>query len=142
MRKALLVFLCLAWAPTAAFGQDEQMVQRLADRFAEALNKGDAALAADFYTEDALVLPPGTEMIRGREAIQSFWQEGLATIEDITLTTVNVEPLGGDALLEIGEFRFTAKGEQPQQVNGKYVVVLRKQGDEWKIASDIWNMNQ
>ena len=31
---------------------------------------------------------------------------------------------------------------QPQEVTGKYVVVWRKINDQWKLATDIWNMNK
>jgi ketosteroid isomerase-like protein len=37
--------------------------------------RGDAAALAGMYTEDASLLPPGAEMIRGRAAIQAFWGE-------------------------------------------------------------------
>jgi ketosteroid isomerase-like protein len=31
------------------------------------------------------------------------------------------------------------KGQTPQEVTGKYVVVWEKVGTEWKLAVDIWN---
>jgi hypothetical protein len=34
------------------------------------------------------------------------------------------------------------KGQSPQNVAGKYVVVWEKVGTEWKNTSDIWNMDK
>jgi ketosteroid isomerase-like protein len=34
------------------------------------------------------------------------------------------------------------KGQQRQQVVGKYVVVWQKVGNEWKLATDIWNTDK
>jgi ketosteroid isomerase-like protein len=46
------------------------------------------------YTEDAYLLPPGTETVKGRAAIQTFWTNAAAAIGDLKLTTVNVKPSG------------------------------------------------
>jgi hypothetical protein len=37
-------------------------------------NAGDIASVAALYTEDAVVLPPGADMVEGRSAIQAFWK--------------------------------------------------------------------
>src|SRR5260370_27709557 len=55
------------------------------------------------YTADARILPPGGEMIAGREKIKEFWQgaaEGL-NVASVQLATVAVEELG-DMAYEIG----------------------------------------
>ena len=43
------------------------------------------------------------------------------------------------AAREIGTFSLRTKGEKPQEVAGKYVVVWEKDGNDWKLAADIWN---
>jgi ketosteroid isomerase-like protein len=40
--------------------------------FVEAFNRGDLAAAMGVYTEDATILPPNAEMMKGREAITAF----------------------------------------------------------------------
>ena len=57
----------------AARAQDVGSIQALNDKWDAAFNKGDAAALAAMYAEDAYVLPPGAEMVRGRAAIQDFW---------------------------------------------------------------------
>jgi uncharacterized protein (TIGR02246 family) len=122
--------------------QDKATIQSLNDQFTRAFNTGDIAAVAAHYTEDATVLPPGTEMVMGRNAILTFWKSAAEQIDDIKLTAVDVKPLGSTAAREIGTFSLQIKGPQPQEVTGKYVVVWEKVGGEWKLATDIWNTNQ
>ncbi|WP_246776905.1 DUF4440 domain-containing protein [Microvirga sp. VF16] len=102
----------------------------------------DAAAVAALYTEDAVILPPGGEMMKGRRAIQVFWKGAAEQLGDGKLTTVDVKPLGSEAVREIGTFTFRTKGAQPQEITGKYVVVWEKVGSDWKLATDIWNTNK
>jgi uncharacterized protein (TIGR02246 family) len=121
--------------------QDKATIQKLIDAFAEAFNRGDTASMATMYTEDAYLLPPQTDIMRGRAAIQQFWQAASEQIGDMKLTIVDVEPLGSDAAREIGTVTAKTKGQPQQEVVGKYVVVWRKVGNDWKLATDIWNFN-
>jgi hypothetical protein len=63
--------LCLS---VPAVAQDKATIQSLNDKFAQAFNAGDAAGLATLYTEEAVILPPGAEMMKGRTAIQAFWK--------------------------------------------------------------------
>jgi uncharacterized protein (TIGR02246 family) len=131
--------LCL---PVSATAQDRPTIQNLNDQFAKAFNTGDIAAVAAHYTEDAVVLPPGAEMVMGRDAILTFWKSAAEQISDIKLTAVDVKPLGDNAAREIGTFSLRTKGAQPQQITGKYVVVWEKVETDWKLATDIWNTNK
>jgi uncharacterized protein (TIGR02246 family) len=125
-----------------AMAQDKATIQKLADDFAQAFNKGDFAAVAAMYTEDATVLPPGSPMIKGRSAIQSFWTQAGQSMGNAKLTTVDVKPMGPDWAREIGTFSLMTKGQQSQEVTGKYVVVLQKVGSDWKLFTDIWNADK
>ena len=128
--------------PVSAIAQDKATIQSLNDQFTRAFNAGDIAAVAAHYTEDAVVLPPGAEMVLGRNAILTFWKSAADQIGDIKLTAVDVKPLGSNAAREIGTFSLRTKGAQSQQVTGKYVVVWEKVGGDWKLATDIWNTNK
>ena len=138
---ALLTATCLCLT-VSAMAQDKATIQSLNDQFTRAFNARDIAAVAAHYTEDATVLPPGAEMVLGRNAILTFWKSAADQIGDIKLTAVDVKPLGSNAAREIGTFSLRTKGAQSQQVTGKYVVVWEKVGGEWKLATDIWNMNK
>ncbi len=137
----LLAATCLC-LPVSAMAQDKAAIQNLNDQFAKSFNTGDIAAVAAHYTEDAVVLPPGAEMVLGRNAILTFWKAATEQIGDLKLTAVDVKPLGSDAAREIGTFSLRTRGSQPQQVTGKYLVVWEKAGGDWKIATDIWNTNK
>jgi len=125
-----------------ALAQDKATIQSLSDQFARAFNVGDAAAVAALYTEDAVILPPGGEAMKGRSAIQAFWKDAAEQLGDGKLTTGDVKSLGNEAAREIGSFTFRTKGAQPQEITGKYVVIWEKVGKDWKLSTDIWNMNK
>jgi uncharacterized protein (TIGR02246 family) len=142
MRTAhLLVVTAIVWASPAA-AQSKADVQKLDDDLAVALNKADASAVAKFYGEDAVFLPPGAPMINGRDSIQKFWKDTLETIGDVKLVADDVEAFGPKAAQEIGHFSATTKGKDPQKVTGKYVILWRKAGRDWKIGTDIWNFDK
>ena len=122
--------------------EDKATIQSLNENFARAFNTGDFASMAANYLDDAVILPPGAEMMRGRSAIQAFWTSAGEMLSDLKLTAEDVQRLGNEAAREIGTFTAKAKGQPPQDIVGKYVVVWQKVGNAWKLATDIWNTNK
>lgn len=120
-----------------------QEIDRVNARFVEAFNRGDAAAAVQVYTEDATILPPGSGPIRGRQAIEQFWQTAMQTgIRAVALETMDLS-LGGDMAAEIGRATLTIQPEGGQQMTdtAKYVVVWKQDAGGWRWAIDIWNSN-
>ena len=142
MRKFALAATLLLAGVAPGFSQDKAAVQELTDKWAAAFNEGDAAAVAALYTEDAYLLAPDMEITQGRDGIQKFWQGGIEQLSDMKLTVVDVKLLGENALREVGTFTAKTKGDQPQEVSGKYVNIWEKVGDEWKLATDIYNVNK
>jgi len=71
-----------------------------------------------------------------------MWKSIAEQVGDPKLATVDVKLLGPSAAREIGTFSLKTKGSDPKSVTGKYVVVWEKEGNEWKLAADIWNDGQ
>ena len=117
-------------------------IAKLNDAWAAAFNKGDAQAVAAMYAEDAYVLPPGSDIVKGRSAIEAFWRQAAQQMTDAKLTTLDVLPLGRNAAREIGTVSLKTKTQPPQEVVGKYAVVWRKIDGRWKLATDIWNANK
>jgi len=110
-------------------------------KFAEGLRKGDAAGVAALYTEDAVLLPPNCEMVRGRQGIKEFWGAAIQMgVKNGVLTTVEVSG-SGDMFHEMGKYtlKIEPKGQKPIEDKGKYIVVWKRTADGWKIHRDIWN---
>jgi uncharacterized protein (TIGR02246 family) len=137
------LLILLSFAPAMA-EQAAEAVDRANQQFEAAFNKGDAAAIGRLYVEKAVALPPGAAMVEGRAAIEKFWGGAIeGGIRNLSLKAVRVDALGEDAAREIGRFALDAPGQGGaiQHVEGKYVVLWRKEGDAWKLDTDIWNMN-
>ncbi|WP_292364200.1 MULTISPECIES: YybH family protein [unclassified Methanoculleus] len=110
-------------------------------RFSEGFLKGDAAITASVFAEDAVVFPPDTPMIQGREAIEEFWRTVMASgVKEVELTTIELSG-DGDFLHEKGTgiLRVRPPGGTPAEQKIKFVVVWKRTADGWKNLWDIWN---
>lgn len=142
MFRTTLIAGCLVMGVVPALAQDKASIEKLNNAWTAAFNKGDAAAVAALYTEDAYVLPPGADMVKGRAAIEGFWRQAAQQMGDAKLTTLDVQPLGPRAAREIGTVTLKTKSQPPQEITAKYAVVWRKVGGKWKLATDIWNTNK
>jgi uncharacterized protein (TIGR02246 family) len=113
-------------------------IRAVNDAFVAAFARSDAAGMAAVYTDDAEVLPPNSNLVSGRPAIQAFWQ-GVLNLGLKAAELKTVEVGGGDDLAyEVGTYRLMAEGNQVAD-HGKYVVVWKRKSGIWKIHRDIWN---
>ena len=142
MRRFTLLALCFGLLTTPALAQTTAQIQKLNDQWMAAFNKGDAAAVAAMYTIDAYVLPDGKEMVKGRPAIEALWKQQMAGATVEKITTFDVKPLGGNAAREIGTATMKTKAQPPHDVVVKYAVVWQKEGGQWKLLQDIWNMSE
>jgi uncharacterized protein (TIGR02246 family) len=141
----LMPFLTAAssvcWSADAETSEVRAAIEQAGARFSEAYASGDAKAVAAFYTEDAIAFPPGGEMVKGREAIRQMWQSTMDSgVKSLSFTVLDVGASGdlahetGTALLNIH-----AQGKEPTTASVKYVVVWKRQGNDWKLHRDIWN---
>jgi uncharacterized protein (TIGR02246 family) len=138
MREIALAFALVTWWMAPAFAQKAE-IEAANAKWIELFNKGDFAGVAALYTPDAAAFPPGSPVVRGRDAIGAMWKAMADKVGDPELTTLDVKPLGLAAVREMGTFSLKTKGANPQEVTGKYVVIWEKLGNDWQIAADIWN---
>ena len=108
------------------------------ENFMTAFSQGDAAGVAALYTENGQVLPPNSEFVTGKEAIQAFWQ----TIIDMGIKEINLEIIEvdghGNTAIEISKYTLRGDGEQVID-KGKYIVIWKKENGQWKLHRDIFN---
>jgi ketosteroid isomerase-like protein len=111
------------------------------ETFMAAFSRGDAAACAACYTEQGQVLPPNSDIITGKQAIQTFWQGAMHMgIAAAKLDTVEVEGRGNTAN-EVG--KYTLQGAEGQVLDtGKYIVIWQQEAGQWKIHRDIWNSSR
>jgi len=123
-------------------GADEQAIRQQVDHWLQLVKAKDAAGIAQLYVEDGAVMPPNAPIGKGHAAIQQTWTS-LMNTPGFNLT-FNPEQIvvssSGDMALDRGTYQLTvAPAGKPQNDTGKYVVVWRKVGNEWKAAADIFN---
>ena len=123
-------------------GADEQAIRGHVDHWLQLVKAKDAAGIAALYAEDGAVMPPNAPIGKGRAAIQQTWASMMRT-PGFGLTFVPeqiVVSSSGDMALDRGTYRLTIAPDGTTQTDtGKYVVVWRKIGSEWKAAADIFN---
>ena len=138
MRKTVLViaFLLALVAPAAA---QKAQIDAVNAKWMELFNKGDFAGIAELYTVDAVALPPGSPMVRGKAAIGAMWKGMAEQVGNPRVTALEVKRLGPATAREIGTFNLTTKGSSPKEISGKYLVLWERVRGQWKLASDIWN---
>ena len=123
-------------------GADEKAIRGQVDRWLQFLKAKDAAGIAALYAEDGAVMPPNAPIGKGRTEIQQTWASMMQT-PGFDLTFVPDQIIvssAGDMALDRGTYSLkVAPGGTAQTDTGKYVVVWRKIGGEWKAAADIFN---
>ena len=90
-------------------------------------------------------MPPNAPVGKGRAAIQQTWASMMGT-PGFDLTFVPEQIIvssSGDMALDRGTYKLAIAPKGTAQTDtGKYVVVWRKIGSEWKAAADIFNSDR
>ena len=107
-------------------------------KFMATFNSGDAAGVAALYTEEGQLLPPNAGFMKGKEAIQAFWQGAMDMgIAEARIYTLEVEA-HGDTAIEVSKYTLHAASGQELDA-GKFIVIWKQEGEQWKLHRDIFN---
>ena len=141
MRNALSLSVLFLLTSLSVFAQKDMKADIMAanQKFMDAFQKG-ATTMSSYYTADATLMPPSSEPIQGNAAIGTFWKGGHDSgVKRAKLETVEAE-MAGNQVIEIG--RYTLYGANDAQLDvGKYIVIWKQEGGQWKLHRDIWNTN-
>ena len=116
----------------------KETVQSWEDRYAAALSSPGARGCETFFAEDADLLPPGPDNVKGAAAIAPYWAAVAEHYHNVRLTTSDAAQLGPDYIREIGTYYAEPKAAGGANLSGKYVFIWKKVGSDWKIWTDIW----
>jgi uncharacterized protein (TIGR02246 family) len=120
---------------------DAEAVRKLTAEFVTAFNNKDLDTVLGFYTDAAVFMPPNRPLIRGRDALRSFYQDLLAK----GATDLRMDPadVGGQGTLSFqsGSFgiNYEPAGAPPTRDRGKYLFVMSKSTGAWKFDYTIWS---
>jgi uncharacterized protein (TIGR03067 family) len=123
----------------ASVGALRRIVDDCNRRAIEAFKKGDMLAVARGYADDATIYFPRGKSVRGREAIDRYWQ-GVKGAKDWKLETIEV---GGtrEAIYEVGKSTLTTEvGGKEHTYVCDYVVIWKREIDgSYRTHIDIFN---
>jgi uncharacterized protein (TIGR02246 family) len=108
--------------------------------FAAALNAGDVPAALELWSEEATMVAPSGQAVRGRDAIAGILETlvGNGTSVEIELSSLIA---AGDTAIATGELRMRARGQQEVQTATSVVVYSRGGDGCWRVAIDApWGL--
>ena len=132
---SVIVTLLAPFARTQ--GKTDPALDKLVVEFEAAFKAKDAAKVASFYAEDAVMMPPNEPSVKGRKAIEAHYanefKQGFTNL-DLNPTESAVS---GQQAFEAGTSSIVLPDGRTDK--GKYLVVYKRVGADWKLAYDIFN---
>jgi len=140
---AILFLAACATQPSSDFqsGDADAAIRANNAAFAAAMNSANIDGVMSAYADDAIVLPANSPAFKGKDAIKQFWS-GFMGMGALNLALFAEDVMQqGDLAVETGRYEasITPKGAGAIKDNGKYVVVWRKIGGQWKIVRDMFS---
>ena len=121
-----------------------QVVRLMCDAYAAAVNAGDSTAYRRLFTNEAIRIPPGSELERGPDAIQRGEQasddEGALKIVSTPLDVVQLSEDWIYALADVDGVFESHDGEQRSNFRATKAWLLQRQpSGEWLLARHMWN---
>jgi uncharacterized protein (TIGR02246 family) len=118
--------------------------EALSGTFAAAINSRDVSAALELWTDDATIIQPDGQMIRGRDAVGEALQALIEHGVTLEIVVANVFAAGATAVA-VGTLKMSgtdgagASFEQRSQS----VIIYSKEPDGWRLAIDApWGLPQ
>jgi ketosteroid isomerase-like protein len=124
-------------------------IEQVTIQLSAAFNARDAVALASLYTDTATLMPPNEPMVKGNSAILVWFEQALKRLGGIRLVPME-SGIFGEHAFQAGTFnvsaQLTTSSSAPNNAEfeqtGKYLLVLKSAGGQWKIHYDIWNVDQ
>lgn len=140
-----LVLRPSAQAPTGKSPNIDAAIKAVADEYVKATLAADPKAIAALYTDDAVEMPPNLPAVKGRAAIQQFYEQQFAAgkIARFSLTHLETRAVG-DAGYDVGTYQqnLVPTGGPAVDDTGKYTVILKRTGGRWRVAYAIYNSDR
>ena len=138
LRRAVFVLLAGLLMPAAAHAASlNEQVKAAYATYDATFNSDNARALAQLYTENALLLPPSHDVIKGRAGIRKFFA-GLfaAGVHDHKLELIYANGQGG---VIVAAARWSAKAEDGSSLGGIAVHEFVRQGGKLKLKLHTFN---
>lgn len=108
--------------------------------FIDAVRRGDPRAIADLYADDARLVAPDGDPIRGRGDVAAFWQAGVDSgIVAVVLEPDDVELLPTVAW-EVGRYALELRADDgaPLTDRGHYLLVYGLDAGRWRRTAEMF----
>jgi len=124
---------------------DKTAIAELREQEMAAFSSGDVGALEKLFTTDIKLMPPNENAVTGTEGLRS-WAENMYSMISVQGEYTSSDlTLAGDWAFEQLTMILTmtpVDGGEPIMGTGKCLHVYKRQADgSWKIAQDIWNMD-
>ncbi len=142
--KKLLTLLSIA--ALAACGEGPQFETDLAglrdmgDTLKVQINIRDTAAIAAIYAPNGSIMPPNAATVTGRDALEAFWVEFLASGNIIGIKGTEIRA-SGNIGYRVGTYTIASPHNELLD-KGKYVEVWHHLDDGWRLMYDIFNSDR
>jgi uncharacterized protein (TIGR02246 family) len=136
---ALCFLLLSCTSPQEDSSQISEGISKTNEAFMSAMANGDAAGVAAQYTDDAQLFPANADLVTGKQEIQKAMQGFIDSgVTGLNLESTEIKGIG-EMAFEVG--KYTLSVDEQVVDNGKYIVIWKKDGEQWKLHRDIFNSN-
>lgn len=126
--------------------EDILSIEQMSAERAEAFRNGDAAGIAVHFTEDGILMAPGSPAQQGREAVREYYQSIFDEFETSLDSYYDEVDVSGDLAFGRGFADVTAISRESGDTirsTSKYINILQRQPNgTWQTTHDIWNDNE
>ncbi len=135
-----LVAMLAACGGGAQVETDLAGLRDMGDAFQIQLNIRDNAALAAIYAPNGSIMPPNAETVSGREAIEAFWGEILASGNIIGVKDSQVRA-NGNIGYKVGTYTIASPYNELLD-KGKYIEVWHHAEGGWQLMYDIFNSDR
>lgn len=145
MKKLITMLLLITVSVSGlanAVADEATAINALNIKWDTAVNQGDTMQLASLYADNAVMMPPSSEILSDRGAIKNYWDNLREVGIDVyAISTVDLR-IDGDTAYQTVLWDATRNAADGNviQFNGNMSNVLERQKDgTWKIKLQSWN---
>ena len=115
---------------------DAEAIKKNIAEFTAAFNNKELDKVIEFYVDNSVLMPPNKPLLRGRDALKSYYSAEVARGGQLTMDAEEVQGHGPLAYVA-GTYSISYDGGGRDR--GKYLRVLRLMKGNWRLEKTIWS---